>query len=59
VALFALSSQVDWLAALALATGGIAGGFTGNWLMHRLPEKIMRGFVVLVGTALTVWLFLR
>ena len=59
VFLFAFSSQVEWLVALALATGGIGGGFVGNWLIHRLPEKIMRGFVVLVGIALTVWLFLR
>jgi len=59
VALFILSSQIDWYAALALAIGGIAGGFTGNWLLHRLPEKLLRGFVVLVGIVLTVWLFLR
>jgi uncharacterized membrane protein YfcA len=59
VALFAFSSQVDWLDALALSIGGIAGGFAGGWLLHRLPEKILRGFVVLVGVALTVWLFLR
>lgn len=59
VALFAFSSQVDWIAALALSIGGIGGGFAGGWLLHRLPEKIMRGFVVLVGVMLTVWLFLR
>jgi len=59
VVLFAFSKQVDWLSALALALGGIGGALLGSWLMHRLPEKIMRGFVVLVGTVLTVWLFLR
>jgi uncharacterized membrane protein YfcA len=59
VALFAFSSQVDWIPAIALACGGIAGGFIGGWLVHRLPEKVMRGFVVLVGVVLTVWLFCR
>jgi len=59
VGLFVFSNQVDWLAALALSIGGIGGGFAGNWLVHRLPEKIMRGFVVLVGIALTIWLFVR
>jgi uncharacterized protein len=59
VALFVFSSQVDWLAALAMGIGGIGGGFAGNWLVHRLPERFLRGFVVLVGIALTVWLFLR
>ncbi len=59
VLLFAFSRQVDWLAALALSLGGIGGAILGSWLLHRLPEKIMRGFVVLVGAALTVWLFIR
>jgi uncharacterized protein len=59
VVLFVFSSQIEWLFALALSMGGIGGGFAGNWLIHRLPEKFMRGFVVLVGIALTVWLFLR
>lgn len=59
VALFVFSNQVHWLAAFALALGGIAGGFTGSWLMHRLPEKGLRGFVVVVGVVLTIWLFVR
>ncbi|QDL36135.1 sulfite exporter TauE/SafE family protein [Rhodoferax sediminis] len=59
VVLFVFSSQVDWLAALALAIGGIGGAFVGNWLVHRLPEKLMRKLVVLVGIVLTIWLFLR
>ena len=59
VALFAFSKQVDWYAALALAIGGVGGALAGNWLLPRLPERILRGFVVLVGFALTIWLFLR
>jgi uncharacterized membrane protein YfcA len=59
VILFTFSNHVNWSVALALSIGGIGGGFAGNWLVHRLPEKIMRGFVVLVGVTLTIWLFLR
>ena len=59
VAIFAFSAQVNWPAALALGVGGVAGGICGSWLMHRLPEHLMRGFIVLVGAALTVWLFVR
>jgi uncharacterized membrane protein YfcA len=44
---------------LALAGGGIVGGYAGAWLIRRLPEKLMRGLVVVVGIALTVWMFLR
>ncbi|GGY04952.1 sulfite exporter TauE/SafE family protein [Paludibacterium paludis] len=59
VAVFVASSRVVWPAALALGAGGIAGGLLGAWLMHRLPESLMRGFVVCVGLVLTLWLFIR
>ena len=59
VVIFAFSHQVNWLDALALAIGGVAGGFTGAWLLHRLPEKLMRGFVVVLGLFLTGWMFWR
>jgi uncharacterized membrane protein YfcA len=59
VAIFAASPQVNWGAVVALGLGGIGGGLAGAWMLHRLPEKLLRGFVVLVGIVLTVWLFLR
>lgn len=59
VLIFAFSAHVHWLAVAILGTGGIAGGLTGAWLLHRLPEKWLRGFVVAVGSVLTVWLFVR
>ncbi len=57
--IFAFSDLISWPAAAALAAGGVLGGLCGAWLIHRLPERIMRGFVVLVGTGLTIWMFLR
>lgn len=57
--IFASSSLISWPAAMALCTGGIVGGLAGGWLIHRLPEKVMRGFVVVVGASLTVWMFMR
>ncbi len=59
VALFIFSSQVHWHAAIALAIGGIGGAFAGNYLLHRVSARLLRGFVVFVGVVLTVWLFLR
>lgn len=59
VLIFAFSPLVNWPAAIALAIGGVFGGLSGAWLLHRLPEKILRGFIVAVGVALTVWLFVR
>ena len=59
VSIFAFSPLVNWTAVLALGFGGIVGGLIGSWLLHRLPEKLVRGFIILVGTALTIWLFFR
>jgi len=59
VLIFVFSKLVNWPAALALGLGGIGGGIAGSWLMHRVPEKLLRGFVVIVGILLTVWLFIR
>ncbi|HSY26012.1 MAG TPA: sulfite exporter TauE/SafE family protein [Burkholderiaceae bacterium] len=59
VAIFAFSSQVDWAAVLALGVGAVGGSICGSWLMKWLPEQVLRGFVVLVGVVLTIWMFVR
>jgi uncharacterized membrane protein YfcA len=59
VLIFVFSPLVNWPAALALGAGGVFGGLSGSWLLHRLPEKLLRGFIVAVGAALTVWLFAK
>ena len=59
VLIFAFSKLVNWQAVIALGLGGICGGFVGSWLLNRVPEKLLRGFIVIVGTILTVWLFIR
>lgn len=59
VILFVNSTHVNWGAAFALSIGGVGGAFLGHYLLQKLPEKIMRGFVVLVGLVLSIWLFVR
>jgi uncharacterized membrane protein YfcA len=59
VLIFVFSPLVNWPAAIALGIGGIIGGYSGAWLLHRLPEKVLRGFIVGVGVVLTIWLFVR
>ena len=59
VAIFAFSSQVDWPAVFSLGLGAVVGSMLGAQLVHRLPEKVLRGFVVAVGVVLTIWMFLR
>ena len=56
---FCVSGDVHWPPALAMAIGSVAGGFFGSWLLLRAPEKLLRGAIIVIGTALTLWLFLR
>jgi uncharacterized membrane protein YfcA len=46
---FALASEVDWLAAAAIAVGAGVGGVVGGGLARRLPPIVLRGLVVVVG----------
>ena len=59
VVIFAFSPMINWAAVIALGSGGLIGGLAGAWLVRRLPERLLRGFVVIVGVTLTAWLFLR
>jgi uncharacterized membrane protein YfcA len=42
-----------------IAAGAILGGWLGALALHRVNEKLIRGFVVMLGIALTVGLFIR
>ena len=59
VAIFAYSPLVNWLDAIALGMGGIIGGLIGSLLLHKLSENLIRKFIILVGIALTLWLFIK
>jgi hypothetical protein len=59
VVIFAFSPMVNWVIVVVLGVGGMVGGYVGSWLNLRLPEKILRGLVVLIGVILTIWLFVR
>lgn len=59
VAIFALSPDVGWRQAAALAVGAIAGGQLGAWLMLRVNERLLRVAVILIGLALTAAMFVK
>ena len=59
VAVFIFAPDVSWSRAVFVTAGSIAGGLAGTWLLKRVNEKLLRGFVVVVGVALTIGLFLR
>jgi uncharacterized protein len=59
VAIFVFSPDIHWLQAGIACAGAIIGGVTGGLMLKRVNEKVLRGFVILIGVALTVGLFLK
>jgi uncharacterized protein len=59
VAVFLFAPDVAWPQAAVVAVAAIFGGLAGAWVLKRVDERLLRGFVVLVGIALTIGLFLR
>jgi len=57
-ALFAITTNVAWSAAAALALGLFAGSLAGPWVARRLPPGILRWLVALSGLALAIHLWL-
>ena len=59
VGVFMTSPSLNWTAAFMLGTGAVLGFATGAHLLGHLNEKLLRAFVILVGLALTVGLFME
>jgi len=49
-----LSGLTDWLAAVCVLVGGVIGGFAGASLTRRLPDKLVRAGVAVLGVVLTM-----
>jgi len=51
---FCFAADIDWWAAAALAVGATIGGWLGATVGRRLPDWLLRGFIVVVGVAAIV-----
>lgn len=59
VAIFLFSPDLHWTQALVTAAGATVGGVAGARAIHHIDEKILRLFIIAIGAALTVGLFVR
>ena len=59
VVIFLFTPGIPWLRIAVICVGAILGGYLGARLLQRVDEKIIRGFVIVLGLCLTVGLFLR
>jgi uncharacterized protein len=56
---FIVARAVVWLPALVMIAGAIAGGYGGAYFARKLDARVIRVFVILVGTSMTIYFFLR
>jgi uncharacterized membrane protein YfcA len=59
VVVFGIGAPVDWLAVALLAPTTLVGGFVGAKLAGRVPEPALRVTVVVVGLAVSIYLFVK
>jgi hypothetical protein len=59
VVMFVLSGLVSWPETIVVAAASLAGGFAGVAFGRRMPVAAIRWLVIAVGTALTVYFFVR
>ncbi|MGA8432714.1 MAG: sulfite exporter TauE/SafE family protein [Candidatus Sulfotelmatobacter sp.] len=57
VVVFIIERAVYWRPGIVMIIGGVLGGYIGAHYALRLPQTWVRAFVVLVGTAMTVYFF--
>jgi uncharacterized protein len=57
VALFITTGLVHFSAGLAIASGALLGGVIGTYLLNMMPTRFVRICVIVIGLALSGWLF--
>jgi uncharacterized membrane protein YfcA len=59
IAVFVSGGVVAWPQAAAMVPGVALGGYGGVWLARRVPQPVLRGFVIAVGLLLALYYFVR
>lgn len=56
---FVVKGAISWPHAIVMIAGALVGGYFGAHYAQRLPQAWVRAFVILVGTGMTVYFFVR
>jgi uncharacterized membrane protein YfcA len=59
VLIFVFSPEVHWLQMAIACAGALIGGLAGAHMLSRIDEKLLRIFIIAIGIALTIGLFLK
>jgi uncharacterized membrane protein YfcA len=56
---FVVTGMIVWPQAMVMTAGSILGGYSSAHFSQKLPQAWVRSFVILVGTAMTIYFFIR
>ena len=56
---FIVTKAIVWPQAIVMTLGAIVGGYSSAHYAQKLPQSWIRGFVIAVGTAMTIFFFKR
>lgn len=59
VVTFLFSNLVQWPSAMVMLLGAVLGGYAGAKYAQKINPTLVRGFVIICGSCLTVYFFLR
>lgn len=57
ILVFVVGGVVAWPEALVMLPGAALGGYAGVWLARRVPQVLLRSFVIAVGLLLALYYF--
>jgi uncharacterized protein len=56
---FVITGAIVWPQALVMTVGAVGGGYLSAHYAQKLPQSWIRGFVIFVGAAMTIYFFWR
>jgi len=59
IVVFVSGGVVAWPQAIVMIPGGALGGYAGVWIAKRVPQNVVRGFVIAVGLFLAFYYFTK
>lgn len=59
IVVFVAGGVVDWPEASVMIPGGALGGYSGVWIAKRVPQSVVRIFVITVGLFLAIYYFVK
>jgi uncharacterized membrane protein YfcA len=56
---FIITGAIAWPQAIVMTVGSLLGGYSSAHYAQKLPQAWVKAFVILVGTAMTIYFFIR